>query len=79
MASPIYLTVSIIAVVSIVLLLLLARSARREVRLRPLTVLAFACVAAGLFVGENQLLGYSLFGIGVGLAVIDAIARLRRT
>jgi hypothetical protein len=79
MASQIYVATSILALLIIVVMLLLTTRSRREGRLRPLTVLAFACVVAGLIFGENRLLGYSLFGVGVLLAVIDMIARLRRT
>jgi hypothetical protein len=50
---------------------------RRE-RLTPLAGVAFAFVIAGVVFHEHVLLGYSLIGAGVALAVIDIVQRWRR-
>lgn len=47
-------------------------------KLTPLAGLAFGFVLAGLVFGEPRLLGYSLMGIGVLLAVIDMVIKARQ-
>jgi hypothetical protein len=42
-----------------------------EKGLSRLAALSFAFILAGIIFGENRLVGYSLLGIGVLLAVID--------
>ena len=44
----------------------------------PLAGLAFAFIIAGLVFREPRLLGYSLIGVGVLLAIIDIAARSRQ-
>jgi uncharacterized membrane protein len=76
-ASSVFIAVSVgVLAVVIVLVFLLGRS-RRANRLTPLASLAFAFVLAGICFGENRFLGYSLFGIGVILSVIDILHRSR--
>jgi hypothetical protein len=48
---------------------------RYEGRLTPLAGLAFGAILAGLCLGEDRLLGYTLFGVGLVLAVIDMFRR----
>jgi hypothetical protein len=38
---------------------------------------SFAFVLAGLIFGESRLLGYSLLGVGVLLAIVDMIVKKR--
>ncbi|MFA6456730.1 MAG: hypothetical protein WCW40_07910 [Bacteroidota bacterium] len=45
----------------------------------PLGGLAFGFILAGLFTSDDRLIGYSLFGIGIILAVIDIIRKLRHS
>ena len=44
----------------------------------PLTGLAFGFVVAGIIFHDGRLVSYSLFGIGVVLAVVDMINQTRR-
>ena len=69
--SQIYIAVSIAVLASIALLVLLTGKSRREDRLTPLAGLAFGFVLAGILFGDDRLIGHSLLGIGVILAVID--------
>jgi len=69
--SQIYIAVSIAVLASIALLVLLTGKSRRESRLTPLAGLAFGFVLAGILFGDDRLIGHSLLGIGVILAVID--------
>lgn len=72
-----YILISIIVLAVIVLLLFVVWRARSSARLTPLAGIAFAFVLAGMLFGENRLLGYSLLGVGVILAVIDIVLGLR--
>jgi hypothetical protein len=73
-----YILISIVVLAVIVLLLFVAWRARSTARLTPLAGIAFAFVLAGMMFGENRLLGYSLLGVGVVLAVVDIVLGLRR-
>jgi len=43
----------------------------RPTRVTPLSGLAFACVFAGILLGEERLIGYGLIAVGVVLALVD--------
>jgi hypothetical protein len=67
--SKIYIIISIIALVLVVILFLAARKEGKK--LTPLVGFAWALVLAGIMFGEDRLIGYSLLGVGVALAVIE--------
>jgi chromate transport protein ChrA len=73
--SQIFIAVSIAVLACIALLVFLIGKRRKENRLTPLTSLAFGFVLAGILFGDDRLIGYSLLGIGVILAVIDMLKR----
>ena len=50
----------------------------RTTRLTPLAGLAFGFVIAGIVFSDNRLIGYSLMGVGVALAIVDNILVRRR-
>jgi uncharacterized membrane protein len=74
--SQIYIIISIATLVFVVILFLAAR--KKGNKLTPLLGLAWALVLAGIIFGENRLIGYSLIGAGVVLAVIDMFIRPKR-
>lgn len=74
----IYIVLSIAVLAIVAVLLLIVGRDRKEVRLTPLAGLAFALILAGIFFGDDRLIGYGLMGVGVLLAVIDVVIRLRR-
>ena len=74
---PIYIVISIVVLAVIALLVFFVRRGAHQNRLTPLAGLAFACLIAGLFVGENRYMGYGLMGVGVVLAIIDIVNRSR--
>ncbi|MEX2162576.1 MAG: hypothetical protein WD751_11795 [Anaerolineales bacterium] len=51
---------------------------RKSRRITPLAGLAFALVVAGLIFGQDRVIGYSLLGAGVVLALADVLIRWRR-
>lgn len=67
--SQIYIIISIAALVLVVILFLAAR--KKGKKLTPLVGFAWALVLAGIIFSEDRLIGYSLIGVGVALAVID--------
>ena len=72
-----YLVVAIIAlvVVAIVFVFLLGRRPRR---ISPLSSIALAFVVAGIAFGASRWVGYTFIGIGVTLAVADALGSSRK-
>jgi O-antigen ligase len=76
--SAAYVAISIAVLAIIAVLVFRARKGERENRLTPLASLAFGFVLAGIIFGENRLVGYSLMGIGVILAVVDIFVRSRK-
>lgn len=73
--TPAYVAVAI-AALAVAAGLTFARRGDRGARLSPLAGLSMAFVVAALvFGGDERLLGYSLMGVGITLAVIDAVRR----
>ncbi len=72
--SQIYILISIIVLAVIMLILTFTRK-RMQRPLSKLASFAFIFVLAGSIFGDNRLVGYSLMGIGVVLAIIDIIRK----
>lgn len=67
--SQVYIIISIAALGWVVILFLAAR--KKGKKLTPPVGLAWALVVAGIVFSEDRLIGYSLMGVGVALAVIE--------
>ncbi len=76
-ASVAFVAISIADLAVVAILVFLVRGKRAENRITPLASLAFALVVAGILFGEDRLVGYSLMGIGIVLAVADIWNRSR--
>jgi hypothetical protein len=76
--SEFYLAISALVLIVIAGLFLFIGRRRPITRLTPLAGLAFGFVLAGLFFEHNTLIGYSLLGVGVILAVIDIVRKSRK-
>lgn len=76
--SQAYITISIFALLLVAIILIIKRKQGGEKRLSCLVALAFAFVLAGIIFGDDRLIGYSLIGIGLILAIVDII-RSRKT
>jgi hypothetical protein len=61
----------------VVILVAMGRAGHRRRRITPMGGVAFACVVAGLVLGDDGRIGYALLGAGVLLSVLDAVLRLR--
>lgn len=73
-ALSIYLAIAVIAGLAIVMNLVFDYN-KKEKGLSRLAGVAFAFVIAGIFLGGQKLIGYSLFGVGVIMAIIDIIQK----
>jgi hypothetical protein len=67
-----WITISIIALVVIVVLLLIARGKQYH-KPSNLAILGMSLVVLGIIFGDDRLIGYSFIGVGVLLSVIGAI------
>jgi hypothetical protein len=72
-----YILISIVALAVIAVVFLFTRKNPQR-PFSKLTILAFVFFMAGLIFGGNRLIGYSLTGCGVGLAVIDIIRKMKK-
>jgi hypothetical protein len=72
--EPVWIAISIAALIVIVVLLLISRRKGNQL-LNPsnLLILGMSFVVLGIIFGDDRLIGYSFIGIGVLLSVIDAI------
>jgi membrane-bound ClpP family serine protease len=73
--SQFYIAVVLFILAAIALLVFLTKKGPRQRQLGTLAGMAFVFVLAGLFFGENRLLGYGLIAVGVVLAIIDMFRR----
>jgi hypothetical protein len=74
--SQIYIIISIAALVFVVILFLAARKKGKKFTL--LDGFAWALILAGIIFSEDRLIGYSLIGLGVALAIINMYFTLKR-
>ena len=76
--SQIYVAVSIIALAIVAFLVFFVSKNRKENRLTPLASLAFTFTVLGVVFSDDRLIGYSLMGVGVLLAVADMYNRSKQ-
>lgn len=71
-ASQVYIIIAL-AVLAIIFFFL--NRNKKQKGLSKLAGIAFAFVIAGIIFGDNRLIGYSLMGAGIALAVIDSLKK----
>jgi len=76
-ASQIYILIAIVGLFLIGLALFIFSKKKMKPQMTPLTGIAFGFVIAGI-IFDSRWLSYTLMGIGVLLAVIDMIIKLRK-
>jgi hypothetical protein len=77
--SQVYVVIAVGVLAAVAVLVFLVGRRGERNRLTPLAGLAWACILAGLMFGESRALGYGLLAVGVSLAVVDMVRRLRET
>ena len=77
--AQIFIALSIAVLAVIALLVFIIGKSRRGNRLTPLAGLAYGFIVAGIVFSDDRLIGYSLMGVGVILAIIDIIKKLRQS
>jgi hypothetical protein len=78
--AQIYIAIAIVVLAIIAFLVFFVKKTKTSNKFTPLAALAFGFILAGLFFGgDNRLIGYSLLGIGVILAVIDILRKSKGT
>jgi hypothetical protein len=75
--SMIYIPIVIATLAIIAILAFIINRHKGKQKFTPLAGVAFGFVLAGLFTGDDRLIGYSLLGIGVVLAIIDIIRKVK--
>jgi len=76
-ATQIYITISIVVLAIIAILVFFVNKNKKERKLSKLAGLSFAFIISGIVFGDNRLIGYSLIGFGVILAIIDIIKKIK--
>jgi len=77
-ASQIYIPIALGSLLVIAILYTLVSRRARASQLSPLAGLSFGLILAGLLFGDRQTFGYTLIGLGVLLAIVDMVYKLRR-
>jgi hypothetical protein len=78
MPQIVYIVVGIVTLAIIAAIFIVNRK-KPQKPLSPLAGLAFAFIIAGVIFGDDRLIGYSLMGIGIILAIIDIIKNKKAT
>jgi hypothetical protein len=73
-----YILISLLVLALVAVLMYFANRKQPEKRFSRLAAFAFAFIIAGIIFGEDPVVGYSLIGIGVLLALVDIYLKLTR-
>jgi predicted permease len=76
--TPMYIAMSVIALLVIFLLVFFVKKGKKQKKLSALAGLSFAFVIAGIVFGSSRILGYSLIGIGIVLAITDMMRKSKK-
>jgi sterol desaturase/sphingolipid hydroxylase (fatty acid hydroxylase superfamily) len=77
-AQSIYIVVAIGALALITIFWALLRGKKQQAKMSPLATAAFILVIFGAFFGEHRLVGYSIMGLGVLLAIADIAQKSKK-
>lgn len=75
--GQIYIATSIIVLAIVSILLVYIYKDTKKKRLSKLASLAFFFILAGILFGEDRLIGYSLMGIGIAIAIADIVLKAK--
>jgi len=74
----VYIIIVIAVLAVIASLIFFMKGKKSESKLFPLAGLSFAFILAGIIFGENRLVGYGLMGVGIAIALVDMIKKLKK-
>lgn len=77
--SNAFILMAVVVLAILALMVFLAGGKRAARSITPLGGLAFAFVLAGLVFGDERMIGYGLMGVGVVLAMVDMVKKLKGT
>ncbi len=77
-ASQVYIMIAVAAMVVVLLVVFFLRKDKMGERLTPLASFSLILVIAGIINADNRLLGYSLIGAGILLAIVDIIKKSKK-
>jgi hypothetical protein len=76
--SQIYIAITIVVLAIIALIMFFVKKNKKDKKLTLLASFAFGFVLSGIVFSDDRLIGYSLMGIGIILAVIDIIKQSKK-
>ena len=74
----IYIAVSIVVLAVIAIVRFRINKNKKQKGLSKLAGLSILFIISGMSFGDNRIIGYSLIGLGVLLAVIDIVGKLKK-
>lgn len=74
----IYILTALVALYLVAVLILRFSKTSNVKKISPWGGLAFAFILAGLVLGQNRIIGYTLLGAGMVLAIVDIVIRARK-
>lgn len=77
-AQSIYIIIAIVALAIIAGSIIFMKKMKPGAKLSPFAGLAFAFLIAGIILGEDRIIGYSLVGVGLVIALIDIIKKSKK-
>ena len=75
--EPLWISISIIALIVIMALLFISRGKQRP-KPSNLAMLGMSLVVLGIIFGDDRLIGYSFMGVGILLSVVDALRNRKK-
>jgi hypothetical protein len=77
LTSEIYIIISVIILIVVAIVVYSLNKNRKIKKLNGLDSLSIGFILAGIYFGEERIIGYSLIGIGIILTVTNAMNNLR--
>lgn len=77
-ASTVFIVLAVLVFCLIAAMVFVGGGREIRGRMSPLAAVAVALVVAGIVFGDNRVLGYSLFGAGIVIAIADMVIKGRR-
>jgi lipopolysaccharide export LptBFGC system permease protein LptF len=78
MHQQIYIAIAVGVLAIIAVLMIIFKKKKPQAKLSTLSALAFVFVIAGIAFGDSRLVGYSLIGVGIVLALIDMVYKFKK-